>query len=140
MEPAKTSGQEASQRLSPIDYVIGVGCFVPTVAALGLVSWGAASLLHSLVHLPMWLSIPLGLVVGATFIGLLKCASDSTWVEFSMTSVIIVILFLILIPVFRQARERARWQRQRAARSALGTSGGAHFAGPPVSARSGTGR
>jgi hypothetical protein len=144
MKPEETSGQEANRRPTPLEYVGMAGCMaiclVPIVAVIGLVSWGTASLLHSHFHLTMWLSIPFGLAMGVLFIGFLKIMDNNTLIELSVTCAIFAILAVILIPVFKQARERALRQRQKAARSAMGTSGGARHAGPPVSTRSGTGR
>lgn len=146
MRPDATIGQNANQPPNFLDHALYVGCLVPIVAAVGLASWVTASLLHWLIHLPMWLSIPLGLVGGGLFIGFVKLGGNNTVVELSVTCAICAIVMLILMSTFRharefrQAREHARWQRQRAARSAWGTTRGAHYAGPPVSARSGTRR
>jgi hypothetical protein len=144
MKPEETSGQEANQRPTPLEYVGMAGCMiiclVPIVVVIGLVSWGTASLLHLHFHLPMWISIPLGLAVGVLFIGFLKIMENNTLIELSVTCAIFAVLAVILIPVFRQAREKALRQRQKVGRSAMVTSGGAHHAGPSFSTSNGTRR
>jgi putative Mn2+ efflux pump MntP len=123
MKPAETSDQEANQRPSLLEYVGMVGCFVPILAVIGLVSWGTASLLHSLIHLPMWLGIPLGLAVGVWFVfEVLPRAENSTLMELAITCAILAILGAMLIPVFMEAREKNRQRRKKQEPSAISTT------------------
>lgn len=110
MNPEETSSQGIDQRTSLLEYLGMGGCLIPILAVIGLVSWGTASLLNYEFRLPIWLGIPIGLVAGVLVVSIIAASGNSMLMELSITCTIIAVLGFILVPVFRQAREKARVQ------------------------------
>jgi uncharacterized membrane protein YkvI len=123
MKSEEAGDQGEEQRPSFLEYAGMGGCTLFCIGSIGsmigLVSWGITSLLQAQFHLPMWLGVPIGIAVGVLVVFVLQLGDNHTLVELAITCAIITVLIWILIPVFKEAREKGRLRREKQERSAI---------------------
>lgn len=102
-KPAASAGNITQSKWTLLE----VYCAMVTGAFLLMCCLGVS--LGCMALLPWWLAIPLGIVLGAgLFAVLIFTMGGSTVFEMGVASTIYLALFLLLIPVFSRARDKAR--------------------------------
>jgi hypothetical protein len=94
------------------------------VAFVAVTAWGATRLLTGTLGAPIWLAIPVGVIVGILLFSLVVALGNHTLMEAGCMCFILPFLFAIWYPVFQSAREKARMERERRRQPATSSVGG----------------
>ncbi|RYX82605.1 hypothetical protein EON83_18715 [bacterium] len=95
---------------------LAVLCFIGLpLLALGVIAFCSYHLAITTGHSPL-LFVPFGTVGGAIFLGATITSSGSDMMDFAVSSIIVIVLTIIMLPVFIRARENAH---KRAIKQAL---------------------
>jgi amino acid transporter len=91
-------------------------CLMPFVLGVILAYWGTRYALAEW-HLSLWLAVPVGLIVGALFVFLNSLGESALEAGVRATLILVVglIWWLVLGPIFANARHKADLIRQREA-------------------------
>jgi hypothetical protein len=107
VEPAENGLPTA---VSPVDHVIvGVIVGLALGAALSICGWTVVLMDGK----PLWMSIPVGLVVGVLLVAVLMSGMGSDLMDLGCASVLVLIFAVLLMPVFSAAREKTMRQKAR---------------------------
>ena len=88
-------------------YFLALVCFFGLPAlAVGLITFFACQFAAA-TGSSVWVAGAVGFVVGTVFVGAMIASSGTDMTDFAVSSVIVIILTLILMPVFQRARQNS---------------------------------
>jgi hypothetical protein len=114
MTPDQTNRND-DRRMTRGERLLLGGAVVPVVAVVLTVGWGVSEVLHSVTHLPMWLTVPCGVAAGVLLISVIASTPGYRMLqELAGTCLLLIILASMLAPMFLQAKRKAVEVRRKA--------------------------